>query len=160
MQAKDEGLTLQQSFDWSNGLFEISWSDKNEDLMVTASGDGSVQLWKTFQSLSQPVMCYKEHSLEASSVDWNNHLIASGSWDQTVKIVRFLQLKEIIYIIVNRSQFLIKEWSSFTVAYRKSCGRVNLHWTSKYCTLSEMVSEFFQSFDQLFWRQHIATLGS
>lgn len=36
---------LVKAFDWSNGLFDVSWSESSKDIAVTASGDGTLQLW-------------------------------------------------------------------------------------------------------------------
>ena len=32
-------------WEWSEGLFDCSWSEHNPDFNVTASGDGSLQVW-------------------------------------------------------------------------------------------------------------------
>lgn len=68
-------------------------------MVVSASGDGSLQLWNTFNfdlqrtdpSLSiTPQLCYQEHKAEIYSLDWSRtrheHLMLSASWDRTIKL--------------------------------------------------------------------------
>lgn len=33
------------SYDTQDGLFDIAWSEVNENQLVTSSGDGSIKLW-------------------------------------------------------------------------------------------------------------------
>lgn len=57
---------LMGSFDWNNGLFDVTWSENNEHVLVTAGGDGSLQIWDTAnpQGLLQVL---KGHTQEVSS---------------------------------------------------------------------------------------------
>jgi len=34
-----------QSLPWSDCLFSVAWSEKNEHVIVTGSGDGSIQVY-------------------------------------------------------------------------------------------------------------------
>ncbi|XP_078226293.1 peroxisomal biogenesis factor 7 isoform X3 [Callithrix jacchus] len=85
----ESGLRLFRSFDWSDGLFDVTWSENNEHVLVTCSGDGSLQLWDTARAAG-PLQVYKEHTQEVYSVDWSQtrgeQLVVSGSWDRTVKL--------------------------------------------------------------------------
>uniref|UniRef100_A0A8C9JRH6 Peroxin-7 n=1 Tax=Panthera tigris altaica TaxID=74533 RepID=A0A8C9JRH6_PANTA len=85
----ESGLRLFRSFDWNDGLFDVTWSENNEHVLVTCSGDGSLQLWDTAKAAG-PLQVYKEHTQEVYSVDWSQtrgeQLVVSGSWDQTVKL--------------------------------------------------------------------------
>ncbi|KAB0407283.1 hypothetical protein E2I00_000138, partial [Balaenoptera physalus] len=76
-------------FDWNDGLFDVTWSENNEHILVTCSGDGSLQLWDTARAAG-PLQVYKEHTQEVYSVDWSQtrceQLVVSGSWDQTIKL--------------------------------------------------------------------------
>lgn len=38
---------LLDSFDWNDGLFDVTWSENNEHVLVTGAGDGSLQIWDT-----------------------------------------------------------------------------------------------------------------
>lgn len=67
-------------------------------MLITACGDGSVQLWNidssiqsnTFIGYSKPKLVYREHSKEVCSVDWSQStqtcLFLSSSWDCTIKL--------------------------------------------------------------------------
>ena len=43
-------------WEWAEGLFDCSWSEHNQDFSITASGDGSLQMWdlKNPMVTSQP----------------------------------------------------------------------------------------------------------
>ncbi|XP_039873490.1 peroxisomal biogenesis factor 7 isoform X2 [Simochromis diagramma] len=85
----ETGLTLVRSWEWSDGLFDVAWSEANEHILVAGGGDGSLQLWDTANH-SAPLRVAKEHTQEVYAVDWSQtrgeSLIVSGSWDQTVKV--------------------------------------------------------------------------
>lgn len=67
-----------------------TWCKGNSDLVLSASGDGSILLWNiTNASSPSPAMCYREHSQEACSVDCSKNDVGafiSSSWDCTVKL--------------------------------------------------------------------------
>lgn len=54
------------SFDTQDGLFDVCWSEVNENQLVTASGDGSIKLWDTTLTVCQdtafvtPRACVKD----------------------------------------------------------------------------------------------------
>ncbi|XP_037035741.1 peroxisomal targeting signal 2 receptor [Bradysia coprophila] len=84
-----------QSYEWADALFDADWC--NGELICTASGDGSIQLWNSSDASSTtPAMCYKEHSEEVYSVDCKKNdvgRIISSSWDCTVKLWDILYSK-------------------------------------------------------------------
>lgn len=45
----DDSLVEAGKFEWPDGLFDVVWSETNPDLVVTASGDCSLQLWNLCQ---------------------------------------------------------------------------------------------------------------
>uniref|UniRef100_A0A2I3G8W8 Peroxin-7 n=1 Tax=Nomascus leucogenys TaxID=61853 RepID=A0A2I3G8W8_NOMLE len=59
----EAGLRLFRSFDWNDGLFDVTWSENNEHVLITCSGDGSLQLWDTAKTAG-PLQVYKEHTQE------------------------------------------------------------------------------------------------
>ncbi|CAH1798363.1 unnamed protein product [Owenia fusiformis] len=85
-----KGLVLARALDWNDGLFDVTWSENNENILVTGSGDGSIQVWDIAQPKPAPIQVYKEHSKEVYSVDWsvtrNTNLLLSGSWDGQIKL--------------------------------------------------------------------------
>ncbi|XP_061100016.1 peroxisomal biogenesis factor 7 [Conger conger] len=82
-------ISLFRSFDWNDGLFDVTWSETNEHILVTGAGDGSLQIWDTANPQG-PLQVLKEHTQEVYSVDWSQtrveNLVLSGSWDRTVKV--------------------------------------------------------------------------
>lgn len=85
-----ELIYLSHSYEWSNGLFDVTWAENNENVVLTVSGDGTVQVWNLVKD-GFPVMVLKEHTKEVYGVDWSQtrdqHLILTASWDKTVKLV-------------------------------------------------------------------------
>uniref|UniRef100_A0A1A8J598 Peroxin-7 n=1 Tax=Nothobranchius kuhntae TaxID=321403 RepID=A0A1A8J598_NOTKU len=83
------GVALVGSWAWGDGLFDVTWSEANEHVLVAAGGDGSLQLWDTTNQ-NAPLRVVKEHAQEVYSVDWTQtrgeNLLVSGSWDQTAKV--------------------------------------------------------------------------
>ena len=45
-----EGPQLGRCFEWNDGLFDLTWSENNENVIVTGSGDGGVQVWDIAQA--------------------------------------------------------------------------------------------------------------
>ncbi|MBN3326477.1 PEX7 protein, partial [Atractosteus spatula] len=89
LEQNDIGISLIKSFDWNDGLFDVTWSESNEHVLVTGSGDGSLQIWDTANPLG-PLQVLKEHTQEVYSVDWSltrgETFVVSGSWDHTAKV--------------------------------------------------------------------------
>lgn len=44
-----DGINPVQVFEYSDGLFDVAWAENNEHLLVTAAGDGSIQVWDVMQ---------------------------------------------------------------------------------------------------------------
>jgi peroxin-7 len=78
------------SFDTPDGLYDCTWSEDNENILVSASGDGSVKLWDlAAPPMANPVSNRQEHSHEVASVDWNmvrKDSFLSSSWDDTIRL--------------------------------------------------------------------------
>lgn len=67
-------------------------------MVITACGDGGIQLWdvdsnlsqSTYSSYNKPKQCYREHGKEVCCVDWShlsqNPLFLSSSWDCSIKL--------------------------------------------------------------------------
>ncbi|XP_002735592.1 peroxisomal targeting signal 2 receptor-like [Saccoglossus kowalevskii] len=85
----DRKLFPYRSFDWNDGLFDVTWCENNENLAVTASGDGSIQFWDILQPKG-PIKVLKEHTKEVYGIDWSQtrdqHFILSASWDKSIKL--------------------------------------------------------------------------
>lgn len=88
LELKGDSLTESSNYQWADGLFDVAWSETDPSTVVSASGDGGLQLW-TVGSKNAPVtLC--EHKKEVYSVDWSRarqeQLILSASWDCTIKL--------------------------------------------------------------------------
>ncbi|XP_026146039.1 peroxisomal targeting signal 2 receptor [Carassius auratus] len=89
LEQREADVSLVRSFDWNDGLFDVTWSENNEHVLVTGGGDGSLQIWDTANPQG-PLQVLKGHTQEVYSVDWSQtrgeHLVVSGSWDHTAKV--------------------------------------------------------------------------
>ncbi|XP_067676661.1 peroxisomal targeting signal 2 receptor-like [Haliotis asinina] len=89
LELRPDHLVVLRTFDWSDGLFDVAWSESNENVLVTASGDGSLLVWDVLQEQG-PLKAFKEHTKEVNSVDWSltrgENLVVTGSWDTLIKI--------------------------------------------------------------------------
>ncbi|XP_052245288.1 peroxisomal targeting signal 2 receptor-like isoform X2 [Dreissena polymorpha] len=76
-------------YDWKDALFDVTWAENNEHVLIAAAGDGALLLYDT-NNPKGPLRVYQEHSKEVNSVDWSQtrgeNLIVSGSWDTTLKL--------------------------------------------------------------------------
>ncbi|KAL1879368.1 hypothetical protein VTK73DRAFT_7099 [Phialemonium thermophilum] len=82
------GIQLEKSFDTNDALYDLAWSEINENQMVVACGDGSIKLFDLGVD-NFPVMNFHEHKRETFCVYWNpitKDNFLSSSWDGTVKI--------------------------------------------------------------------------
>lgn len=77
------------SFDTNDALYDLAWSEINENQLIVACGDGSMKLFDLGVN-EFPVMNFHEHKRETFSVCWNpvtKDTFISSSWDGTVKLV-------------------------------------------------------------------------
>jgi len=75
----------------SGGLSDCSWSEVNQNQIITASTDGSVSLWDVSGSDDDPLCRWMDHSMAVVSVDWNiieKTTFLSASLDGTIKLWR------------------------------------------------------------------------
>nr|CAD7396648.1 unnamed protein product [Timema poppensis] len=77
------------TFQWGDGLFDVVWSETDANVVVSASGDGVLQLWNVSCPQLAP-QTFKEHKKEVYSVDWSQtrqeQFVLSASWDCSVKL--------------------------------------------------------------------------
>jgi WD40 repeat protein len=79
----------QHRFDTNDALYDLAWSEINENQLIAAGGDGSLKLFDLGVD-EFPVMNFHEHKRETFAVAWNpvsKDTFLSSSWDGTVKIV-------------------------------------------------------------------------
>ncbi|XP_046664428.1 peroxisomal targeting signal 2 receptor [Homalodisca vitripennis] len=85
----DGSLVELSTSQWPDGLFDVVWSETDANIVVTASGDGVLQLWNILCP-QLPPQTLREHKKEVYSVDWSQtrqeQFILSASWDCSVKL--------------------------------------------------------------------------
>jgi len=111
LQAGPGGFELLTSYDTSDGAgrarggehaagsvltplpavaLDCAWCEENENVMVSASGDGCVKVWDVQAPAGRnPVRSMQEHTHEVSCVDWNakaTDRFLSASWDDSIKL--------------------------------------------------------------------------
>ncbi|KAK3307040.1 WD40-repeat-containing domain protein [Chaetomium strumarium] len=82
------GIRLEKAFETNDALYDLAWSEINENQLVVACGDGSIKLFDLAAG-DFPLMNFAEHKREAFSVCWNpiaKDLFISSSWDGTIKV--------------------------------------------------------------------------
>jgi peroxin-7 len=84
------GLVEVARFETADGLYDCCWSEENENVLVSASGDGSVKVWDVAGPPNMnPLRSFEEHTHEVYAVHWNQvrrDVFLSASWDDTVKL--------------------------------------------------------------------------
>ncbi|EFJ28727.1 hypothetical protein SELMODRAFT_93279 [Selaginella moellendorffii] len=84
------GIAELCSFDTADGLYDCTWAEDNEHILVSASADGSVKVWDTaLPRHANPIRSFEEHGHEVNSVDWNlvrKDCFLSSAWDDTAKL--------------------------------------------------------------------------
>lgn len=81
-------LELKKSYNTSNALFDVCWLPQSswDQILITASGDGKVQLWDLKNPYDQPIKSLAAHTREVTSIDCqNSNNVLSASWDGTIK---------------------------------------------------------------------------
>lgn len=70
---------------------DIAWSEENENILASCSGDGTIKIWDLVAP-QNPIRSIQAHGKEISSLDWNSNntsVFLSSSWDDTVKLWNF-----------------------------------------------------------------------
>ncbi|GJN66869.1 peroxisomal targeting signal 2 receptor [Purpureocillium lilacinum] len=83
-----QGVQVEKTFDTNDALYDLAWSEINENQLIVACGDGSLKLFDLGVN-DFPVMNFHEHKRETFSVCWSpitKDSFLSSSWDGTVKI--------------------------------------------------------------------------
>ncbi|KAG8992498.1 peroxisomal targeting signal 2 receptor [Tulasnella sp. JGI-2019a] len=81
-------IAIDKQYDTQDGLYDVAWSEVNENQIATASGDGSIKLWDVNIN-DLPIRAWHEHTREVFSVDWSNiekATFVSASWDGSAKL--------------------------------------------------------------------------
>lgn len=90
MQMTPQGLMEYRVFDTVDGLYDCAWSEENENILLSASGDGSIKAWDLgAPPHANPLRSLEEHTHEVYSLNWNvirRDCFLSASWDDSVKL--------------------------------------------------------------------------
>ena len=77
-------------FETADGIFDCAWSEESENVLVSASGDGSAKLWDVSRPPFQnPLRSFHEHEAEIYTISWNptrKDVFLTASWDDTIKL--------------------------------------------------------------------------
>jgi len=66
------GLVEVARFESADGLYDCCWSEENENILVSASGDGSIKVWDVAAPPQMnPLRSFEEHTHEVYAVHWN-----------------------------------------------------------------------------------------
>lgn len=83
----------QAHFSWSDALFDVSFVEIDPSMIVCASGDGSIVVWRINENNSSPLFTLKEHLREVWCVHWSesrsSDALLSTSADGTIKLWNF-----------------------------------------------------------------------
>ncbi|PVD28843.1 hypothetical protein C0Q70_11438 [Pomacea canaliculata] len=97
-----DGINPVQVFEYSDGLFDVAWAENNEHLLVTAAGDGSIQVWDVMQP-------------QVNAVSWsqtrNENLFLSASWDSLIKVWDLTQSQSLITLTGHVNNVYSAVWS-------------------------------------------------
>lgn len=84
------GIAEVAAFDTKDGLYDCTWSESNANVLISASGDGTIKVWDCgLPPQANPVRSLEEHTREVSSVEWNTvrkDSFLSASWDDSIKL--------------------------------------------------------------------------
>ena len=76
-------------FQTRDGCFDAAFSEKSDNIIAAACGDGIVRIFDSARPGDRPVSALAGHTAETYSVDWNGQLrdlICSASWDRSVRV--------------------------------------------------------------------------
>ncbi len=63
-----DGLLVElRTFSTLDGLYDVCWSEENENQFVTCSGDGTIKLWDMGVASERPLLTYSAHKQEVYS---------------------------------------------------------------------------------------------
>jgi peroxin-7 len=78
------------SFDTADGVYDLTWSESHDSLLIAAIADGSVKIYDlSLPPTANPIRSLQEHTREVQSVDYNpvrRDSFISSSWDDSVKL--------------------------------------------------------------------------
>uniref|UniRef100_A0A8C7JAD2 Peroxin-7 n=1 Tax=Oncorhynchus kisutch TaxID=8019 RepID=A0A8C7JAD2_ONCKI len=135
LEQTETGISLVKSFDWNDGLFDVTWSESNEHILLTGGGDGSLQVWDTANPQPGPLQVLKEHTQEWDlsrggqslctlqghegviySTLWSPHIpgcFASASGDGTLRVWDVKTGRCRLAIPAHKAEILSCDWCKY-----------------------------------------------
>ncbi|XP_064473433.1 peroxisomal targeting signal 2 receptor-like [Ornithodoros turicata] len=84
-----EPIRLVKTFEWPDGLYDVTWSEIQDHVVVLAGADGNI-IFLDLVGHNAPRLVLKGHTKEVSNIEWNQtrqeQLLATASWDQLIKV--------------------------------------------------------------------------
>jgi hypothetical protein len=78
-QLTPNGLVETAVFDTADGLYDCAWSEENENVVLAASGDGSVKVYDlAAPPMANPLRVYREHKHEVCRGDSPGYIASSN----------------------------------------------------------------------------------
>ncbi|KAK9132128.1 hypothetical protein Scep_011656 [Stephania cephalantha] len=115
------------SFDTADGIYDVSWSESNDNLLISATGDGSVKIWDLAApptanpsgpstSTLASVRTFKEHAYCVYAAAWNPRhadVFASASGDCTVRVWDVREPGSTMIIPGHEFEILTCDWNKY-----------------------------------------------
>lgn len=115
-------------FDTQDGLYDVVWSEENENQVLACSGDGSIKLWDVSLPSQRPIMSYEAHATEVYGVDWELHskeLFSSCSWDGAVMVWDATRAEPLTRLLYHQACVYESNWSPHRPHTLMSCSADN-----------------------------------
>lgn len=81
LQMTPGGIIETAAFDTADGLYDCAWSEENENIVLAASGDGSVKVYDlAAPPMANPLRVFKEHRHEVNPSMLVRHTPHLASW--------------------------------------------------------------------------------
>jgi len=78
------------TFEYPVGITDCAWGENSDNIIASATCDGSIQIWNTnLPNFSPPVASLLGHKRDCQSIDWNIYdkdLLVSAGMDGTVRV--------------------------------------------------------------------------
>ena len=82
-------LTELKTFPTNEGVFDIAFSEANQNIISSVGAEGSIKLWDINSITEKPIASIKSHDGDIWSICWSHltpNIVATGSGDTTAKL--------------------------------------------------------------------------
>lgn len=112
-----------KQFPSPNATFDISWSEKVPDLLVTAGGDGSIRGFRMSQDA--PLFQLPTHQKEINSIECSHmvpHFVLTAGNDSMIKVTDIEASKTVVSMPAHRGVAYQAAWHPRNPDLAASCG--------------------------------------